>query len=46
VTVPFRPVLEKVTPEIEREVLDELRKYWDGEKVNLTAEIVLAGGRK
>lgn len=46
VTVPFRPVLEKVTPEIEREVLDELRKYWDCEKVNLTAEIVLAGGRK
>ena len=46
VTVPFRPVLERVTPETEREVLAELGKYWDGQKVNLTAEIVLAGGRR
>jgi ubiquinone/menaquinone biosynthesis C-methylase UbiE len=48
VTVPLRPVLEgaKGRPEIEREVLAELGKYADGEKVNLTAEIVLAGGRK
>lgn len=46
VTVPFRPVLEKVTPEIEREILMELEKYWDGDKVNLTAQIVLAGGTK
>ncbi len=46
VTVPFRPVLEKVTPEIEREVLTTLDRYWDGEKVNLTADIVLAGATK
>ncbi len=46
VTVPFRPVMEKVTPQIEREILTQLQKYWDGEKVNLTAEIVLAGANK
>lgn len=46
VTAPFRPVLEKVTPDIERAVLEELRKYWDGERVKLSAEIVLAEGRK
>ena len=46
VTVPFRPVLERATPEMEREILGELRKYSDGQKVNLTAEIVLAGGKK
>jgi len=45
VTVPFRPVLEKLTPDIEKEILAELRKSCDGEKVNLTADIVLAGGR-
>ena len=46
VTVPFRPLLEKATPEMEGEILAELRKYWDGQKVNLTAEIVLAGATK
>jgi ubiquinone/menaquinone biosynthesis C-methylase UbiE len=46
VTVPFRPVLEQATPEMEREIVGELRKYWDGAEVNLTAEIVLAGGKK
>jgi ubiquinone/menaquinone biosynthesis C-methylase UbiE len=46
VTVPFRPVLELATPEMEREILAELARYSDGQKVNLTAEIVLAGGRK
>lgn len=46
VTVPFRPVLERATPEMEREILGELGKYWDGQRVNLTAEIVLAGGKK
>ncbi|MGH9522361.1 MAG: class I SAM-dependent methyltransferase [Terriglobales bacterium] len=46
VTVPFRPVLEQATPDIETEILAELRRLWDGQKVNLTAEIVLAGGKK
>lgn len=46
VTVPFRPVLERATPEMESEIKGELRKYWDGEKVNLTAEIVLARAKK
>ncbi len=46
VTVPFRPLLEKITPEIERDILAGIRKHWDGGKVNLTAEIVLAGATK
>lgn len=46
VTVPFRPLLEKMTAEIDREVLAAVRKYSDGEKVNLTADIVLARGTK
>ncbi len=48
VTSPFRTVLDeaKCHPHVEREVLDSLQKYWDGEKVNLTAQIMLAGGRK
>lgn len=46
VTVPFRPVVEKVTAEIEQEILAELQKSWDGHQVNLTAEIILAGGMK
>jgi len=44
--VPFRPVIDKVTPQSEEEILAAMRKYWDGEKVNLTVEIVLAGGTK
>jgi ubiquinone/menaquinone biosynthesis C-methylase UbiE len=46
VTVPFRPVLDKLTPAIEKEILAGLGKYWDGEKVDLAAQIVLGGGRK
>lgn len=48
VTSPFRAVLDaaKGRDDIEREVLDAIRKYWDGKKVNLTAQIVLAKGTK
>ena len=48
VTSPFRSVLDaaKDRPDIEREVLSAIEKYWDEQKVNLTAEIVLAGGSK
>jgi hypothetical protein len=44
----LRPVIEsaKDKPEIEREVTAELEKYVDGGAVKLTAQIVLAGGRK
>lgn len=48
VTAPFRMVIEsaKDKPEIEREVTAALEKFVDGGAVKLTAEIVLAGGRK
>ena len=46
VSVPLRPLLDKVTPEITREVLVELTKHWDGKAVNLTVDIVLARGHK
>ena len=48
VTSPFRSVLDtaKGRDDIEREVLDAIRSYWDGDKVNLTAQIVLARATK
>jgi ubiquinone/menaquinone biosynthesis C-methylase UbiE len=49
-TVPFRAVLEQIRPEqvqpIAREVHAALAKYWDGEKVNLTADFVLASATR
>lgn len=48
VTSPFRSVLDQAAnqPGIERDVLNSLASYSDGKKVNLTAEVLLAGGRK
>lgn len=48
VTSPFRSVLDQVKGrgDIDRDVLSALEAYRDGDKVRLTAEIVLAGGRK
>ena len=48
VTIPFRPVLEQIRPEqmepITRAVHAAFSRYWDGEKVNMTADFVLASG--
>ena len=45
-TVPFRALLDQVRPEqvepITREVHAAFARFWDGEKVNLTADFVLA----
>ena len=45
-TVPFRALLEQIRPEqiepITREVHAAFSRYWDGEKVNMTADFVLA----
>ncbi len=45
-TVPFRTLLDQVRPEqiepITREVHAAFSRYWDGEKVNMTADLVLA----
>jgi ubiquinone/menaquinone biosynthesis C-methylase UbiE len=48
VTIPFRPLLAQIRPEqtepITRAVHAAFAKYWDGEKVNMTADFVLASG--
>jgi ubiquinone/menaquinone biosynthesis C-methylase UbiE len=45
-TVPFRTLLDQVRPEqvepITREVHAAFARFWDGEKVNMTADFVLA----
>jgi ubiquinone/menaquinone biosynthesis C-methylase UbiE len=45
-TVPFRALLDQVRPEqvepIKREVHAAFARFWDGEKVNMTADFVLA----
>ncbi len=50
VTIPFRPVLERIRPEqmeaITREVHQALSRYWDGKKVNMTADFVLASATR
>jgi len=50
VTVPFRPVLERVPaekwPEIHAEVHAAVRKYYDGEKIAFGATVILASGKK
>jgi SAM-dependent methyltransferase len=50
VSVPFRPMLERVPteqwPEIHAEVHAAVRQYWDGEKVAFGASVVLASGKK
>jgi ubiquinone/menaquinone biosynthesis C-methylase UbiE len=47
-TVPFRTLLDQVRPEqiepIKREVHAAFARFWDGEKVNMTADFVLASG--
>ncbi|MGZ4813001.1 MAG: class I SAM-dependent methyltransferase [Terriglobales bacterium] len=49
-TVPFRPLLDQICPEqleaIGREVRAAFTRFWDGEKVNMTADFVLASGTR
>lgn len=46
VTVPFRPLLDAVPAarraEVDAAVLEEIRRYYDGARVNFTARVVLA----
>lgn len=50
VTVPFRPMLDRVPserwPEINAEIYREITRYSDGEKIAFEVEVVLASGRK
>jgi SAM-dependent methyltransferase len=50
VSVPFRPLLERVPadmwPEIHAEIHAAIRKYSDGEKIAFGATVVLVSGRK
>jgi SAM-dependent methyltransferase len=50
VTVPFRPMLERVStdqwPKIHAEVHAAVRQYSDGEKISFGASVVLASGKK
>ena len=47
-TVPFKPLLDSIRAEqraaVDREIVAALGRYFDGENVNLTAEIVVATG--
>ncbi|MGH9714813.1 MAG: class I SAM-dependent methyltransferase [Candidatus Acidiferrales bacterium] len=50
VAAPFRPVIEKLTPEARgkafEEVLANLRKYWNGKELNMPLEIVVGSGTR
>jgi hypothetical protein len=50
VSVPFRPMLERVRaelwPQIHTEVHEAVNRYWDGQKIAFGASVVLASGRK
>lgn len=49
-TVPFRPLLDQIPADqlepITRDVYAAFQRFWDGEKVNMTADFVLAGGTR
>ncbi len=49
-TVPFRPLLDQIPPDqlqpITRDVCAAFQRFWDGEKVNMTADFILAGGTR
>ena len=50
VSVPFRPMLERVPaelwPQIHTEVHAAVNRYWDGQKIGFGASVMLASGRK
>jgi ubiquinone/menaquinone biosynthesis C-methylase UbiE len=49
-TVPFRPLLDQIRPEqlelIKRDVFAAFSRFWDGQKVNMTADFVLASAER
>jgi ubiquinone/menaquinone biosynthesis C-methylase UbiE len=50
IAAPFRPLVEKLTPETRalaiEEVLKALRKYWDGKTLTIPLEIVIGTGTR
>ena len=50
VAAPFRPIIEKLTPETRAKAFEEslnaLRKYWNGKELNLPLEIVVGSGTR
>jgi ubiquinone/menaquinone biosynthesis C-methylase UbiE len=50
VAAPFRPVIEKLTPECRGKVFEEsraeLQKYWNGKELNMPLEIVVGSGTR
>ena len=50
VAAPFRPLIEKLTPETRaqavEEILGALRKYWDGKELSMPLEIVIGTGTR
>jgi len=50
VAAPFRPLIEKLTPQTKAEVIAEslaaLKKYWDGVELNIPLEIVVGSGTR
>jgi hypothetical protein len=48
VAVPFHPIIYGLEPEVRKQAIGEVvegyRRYYDGQKVNLPAAIVLASG--
>lgn len=50
VTAPFKPLMQSVTPgqreEVDRAVCEAITRYYDGDKVNFTARMVLASAIK
>ena len=50
VAAPFRPLIENLTPEARaqavEEVLDELRKLWNGKELTMPLEIVIGTGTR
>jgi SAM-dependent methyltransferase len=50
ISVPFRPLLDRVPPDhwpqVDAEVCRELARYSDGENISFGASVVLASGRK
>jgi ubiquinone/menaquinone biosynthesis C-methylase UbiE len=50
VAAPFRPLLEKLTPEARAKTFEEslaaLRKFWNGKELNMPLEIVVGSGTR
>jgi SAM-dependent methyltransferase len=50
VAAPFRPIVEKLTPECRTQVFEEvlaaLRKFWNGKELTLPLEIVIGTGTR